>query len=229
MTPLPATDQGPVVLIVEDHALLAHSLATALRAVGVRATVAGTREENRLVTAVRRERTLVMLDLDLGDGLTGLQLIPALRAAGARVLVVSGSTDRLAFAAAVDAGASGWVPKSAPFEDLVQAVAAAARGESLLSPTERQVLIAELRGSGTRLREHVSALASLSPKERRVLGRVMAGLPAQEIAAESFVSIATVRTQIRAILLKLGANSQRGAVAIARAAGFTGEETRRAS
>src|SRR5659263_100120 len=120
------------VLIVDDHPLLAQSAAIALRGCGLAASVAASTRRDRLVEEVRRRGpTLVLLDLDLGTGPTGLALIEPLRAAGARVLVVSGTGERMALVAAVEAGAVGWVHKSAPFAELVASVRAAAMGAQL--------------------------------------------------------------------------------------------------
>lgn len=217
--PGPSSRTLPV-LIVDDHPLLAQSAAIALRGRGLAASVAASTRRDRLVEEVRRRGpTLVLLDLDLGTGPTGLALIEPLRAAGARVLVVSGTGERMALVAAVEAGAVGWVHKSAPFAELVASVRAAAMGAQLAA-ADRQEVVDELRNHRHLLRQQAAALERLSPREAHVLGRLMAGHTAGEIAAEEFVSMATVRTQIRAVLVKLDATSQLAAIARARAAGF---------
>src|SRR5450759_4245347 len=204
--PGPSSRTLPV-LIVDDHPLLAQSAAIALRGRGLAASVATSTRRDRLVEEVRRR------------GPTGLALIEPLRAAGARVLVVSGTGERMALVAAVEAGAVGWVHKSAPFAELVASVRAAAMGAQLAA-ADRQEVVDELRNHRHLLRQQAAALERLSPREAYVLGRLMAGHTAGEIAAEEFVSMATIRTQIRPVLLKLDATSQLAAIARARAAGF---------
>ena len=79
--------------IVDDHALFAQSLALALRTHDLTVSVHTPDHRSLLLTEVLRERPdVVLLDLQLGDDLHGLSLIPPLTAAGARVLVVSGVT-----------------------------------------------------------------------------------------------------------------------------------------
>jgi DNA-binding NarL/FixJ family response regulator len=63
----------------------------------------------------------------------------------------------------------------------------------------------------------------LSPRERQVLAALMRGETARDISRQSFVSLPTVRSQIRSILIKLGVSSQLGAVVLAYRSGWTGE------
>lgn len=107
-----------------------------------------------------------------------------------------------------------------PFEDLVRAVRRFVDGNATLTNGQRQELLAELRPSRSANRDGFAAFDALSAKERSVMCRLVAGDPAGVIAATSFVSLATVRTQVRAIFHKLGVTSQLAAVAMARDAGW---------
>lgn len=209
------------VLIIDDHALVAESLGLALRAEGLtvqRCTDFTTDAVGGAVEQVKPD--LVLLDLDLGDGQRGEGLVPALLRARALVLVLTGTGDAGAIAAALAAGAAGWMSKSQPFAELVATVLAALRGEPVVDPRQRAALIDQWRDQQAQLRDIRERLARLSPREREVLAHLAAGLQADAIAATLFVSMATVRSQIRAILTKLGVTSQLTAVAMAHRAGW---------
>ncbi|MDT7711243.1 MAG: two-component system, NarL family, nitrate/nitrite response regulator NarL, partial [Pseudonocardiales bacterium] len=141
------TSAGPPVLVVDDHHLVAASLAMALRGRGIAEFV------DRLDRPAP-PGGMVMLDLELGAGLDGTVLVPRLRAAGWEVLIVTGTLDESRVAAAVTAGAAGWVLKSAPFDELVATAVRVVEGRPLLSDVERARLrtIAETVGAADRHR-----------------------------------------------------------------------------
>jgi DNA-binding NarL/FixJ family response regulator len=210
----------PPVLVVDDHAIVATSLVLALRAQGIPAKRCPVTSEAEIIAEAEsgEERGLVLLDMDLGLDVDGADLVLPLRAAGWQVLVVTGTADRNRIAAAVVAGAIGWVPKSAPFEQLVQTAIAGAAGRSTLSDEERRELVELNRGD----RDRTRLLARLTTREREVLDRLAAGQRAARVAEEFVVSVATVRSQIRSILAKLEVGSQLEAVALARSGGSSG-------
>lgn len=211
---------SPPVLIVEDHALVAFSLALALRAEGFHGIPCSDPAEDTVMAAVRRYRPrLVLLDLDLGERRQGADLVPRLRGEGCDILVVTGVRDEFQLSAAIAGGAIGWVPKHESFTDLVTAVVTAARGGPLLRPEER--LLWETRYQAERERRELDRqrLERLSPRELTVLARLASGRRAETIAGELTVSLSTVRTQIRSILAKLDVTSQLEAAAIAHRAG----------
>ncbi|HEX4699579.1 MAG TPA: response regulator [Actinomycetes bacterium] len=214
---------GPCVLIVDDHALVAQTLALALRTRAMQATVAtDLRSKAVLDLAVATRPQLVLLDLDLGGGADGTELVPGLRATGSRVLVVTGTTDRFRLAATVAAGAVGWVDKSLGFDELVDAVERVARGGELIGFRERSELLAEFRAGRAERSELRVRMGTLAPREHLVLRRLAAGLQAEAIALELHVSVHTVRAQIRSIHRKLDVTSQLAAVAVARSASQLG-------
>ncbi|MDQ6726670.1 MAG: response regulator transcription factor [Actinomycetota bacterium] len=212
----------PRLLIVEDHELLAGTLALALRLQGLEVqAVAGPSVEAVVDLARELVPVLVLLDLDLGEPLgDGVEMVAPLTAAGARVLVVSGVTDRARLGACIEAGAVGIVGKHSGFERLVEAVLQSADGRPVLPDEDRQALLADVRERRRADQERLALFGALSPRELAVLGRLVAGDSAESIAERLFVSVATVRSHIRAILLKLGVNSQLAAVAVAHDAGW---------
>ena len=211
------------VLIVEDHELLAQSLVFALRAEGLEVTsIKPTTTAEVLTQAEDVRPTVVLLDLDLGGAIgTSLPLIAPLERLGAQVMMVTGVTDRVRLAECLEAGAIGLLDKSTPFEQLVTSVREVAELGSLISPEQRHDLLAELRRQRALDRQRREPFERLTSREQQVLAGLMDGKSAEKVAEDAFVSLATVRSQIRAILLKLDVNSQLAAVALARRNGWT--------
>ena len=224
-----STADAPRVLLVDDHALLSESLAVALRAEGLTADVADLSSREELVAAVTADPPdLVLLDLELGGEIgDGSTLVRPFVRAGARVLVVSASRRRAQIGTAVEQGAVGYVPKSTPFGDLLQTVLAAARGLTVMTPEQRQSLLKDLYAARERQAAALEPFERLTAREQQVLRELGNGKPVATIAAEWFVSEATVRTQVRGVLMKLGVTSQLEAVAQALRAGWLGDARRR--
>ncbi len=218
----PRLPAQPGVLIVEDHQLLAQSLSYALGAEGFRVTVAGLETVRSITdTFESADAGIVLLDLDLGGNIgDGTALIGPLRERGARVLVVTGSTDRPRLATCLEQGAVGVLPKSTPYDQLVTAVIDVAAGRRVTSDAERYALLAELRAWRTAQRERLAPFERLTSREAQVLAALMQGKSCESIASDWFVSEATVRSQIRGVLTKLDAPSQLAAVALAQRVGW---------
>jgi len=218
-------DEPRHVLIVEDHELLAESLALALRREGLVVTVAtGPTAEAVLETGRRLHPAVTLLDLNLGEEVgTGLALIAPLTNEGARVVMCTGTTDRLELARCVEAGAIGLASKRDAFDDLLDIVRRALAGEQLLHAGEREELLTDLHHHRLAERDRLAPFRLLTRREESVLELLMDGHPAETIAAKSFVSLATVRSQIRSILQKLNVNTQLAAVALARRHGWRPE------
>ena len=213
-------------LIVEDHELLSGTLAFALRQLGIEVeTSHGPTPTDVVAAAGRLAPVLVLLDLELGAGLgSGLDLIRPLTAVGAKVVIMTGVTERARLAACLEAGAMGIVSKTTGFDELVEAVRRLAEGQAILSDNDRQELLADLRAKRSADRQRLAPFEALTSREKAVLAGLVAGESAEEIAARSYVSLSTVRTQIRSILLKLRVKSQLTAVALAREAGWPPED-----
>ena len=211
------------IVIVDDHALLAQSLTFALRARGFEADAAPMGPPGTLVRHIHESTPdLVMLDMQLGEALgSGVDLVRPFIDAGARVLVVSGVNDPLVVAAAVEAGAVGHVSKARPFEELVETASRAAQGHEVLSDAERRTMLSALRQHRAALAEARRPFERLSQREAQVLSALCDGLTVGAIATTWFVSVPTVRTQVRAVLLKLDVSSQLEAVTLAHRVGWT--------
>ncbi len=230
MTALP-TDLGAVaaateapsrVMLVDDHGLLAASLAALLRGDGFHVSVEEPGPSEQVVARARSERPdVVLLDLDLGrDDATAVDLIPELSALGARVVMLSGSTDRIALAECVEAGAEGVLSKAAPFSEVVATIGRAVAGGTVTPAGELDRMLSDLRSARRARRDVLAPFETLTGREADVLRALADGLGADAIADAGYVSIATVRSQIRAILTKLGVSSQLAAVALAVRSGW---------
>lgn len=208
------------VLIVEDHDLLAQSLGVALTAEGLQVRVADLRADV-LDQARATEPDTVLLDLDLGTSSEGGEAyVPELVALGAQVVVVSGSTDVLRLGTCLELGAAGVLSKSRPFDEVLAAVHRSAAGETVMPDGARQDLLAQMRLSRAEQSARLEPFTRLTAREAQVLGLLMDGVPAAGVAEHFVVSEATVRTQIRAVLTKLGVSSQLAAVAEAHRVGW---------
>lgn len=209
--------------IVEDHALLAETVGLALQAEGLDVVVADLSSPDAVLASVAAgPDLLVLLDLDLGAAIgDGTALVGPLCDAGAAVVVVSGVVDQLRVAAALEAGAIGYVGKGEPFEVLLDTALRAAAGEPVFDANRRHELLAELRRHRQQQRELTAPFERLTPREQEVLVELTSGKSVETIASEWFVSTATVRTQVRGVLTKLDVNSQLAAVAKAKSVGWT--------
>jgi DNA-binding NarL/FixJ family response regulator len=210
------------VLVVEDHLLVATGVVMALRSAGMVADTCWMDGPDAVLARVRTFEPHVLL-LDLvsdGSALAALALIRPLRALGPEVVAFTGATDPVLLGAALEAGACGIIHKRDPIERLVVDVERVARHEELLSPRRRQEYVDELQRSRSTHRGLMSSFTQLTRREAAVLGMMMEGLSADAIAEASFVALTTVRAQIRAVLTKLGVNSQLAAVAMAHKAGW---------
>lgn len=218
------TDQLPRVLIIEDHALLAESLALALRLRHfgeVEIADPENLDAKSVLAVVERVRpAVVLLDLFLGEAGSSVPLIDDIVQRGATVLILTASQDRVMLARCLEAGAAGVFAKSQPFESLISWVTDAALGRTTMRPAAREDLLNELAEHRLGSDELRSALGRLTDREAAVLGALIEGLNAEEIATTQYVAVSTVRSHIRSILGKLGVNSQLAAVALARRAGW---------
>lgn len=209
------------ILIVEDHPLLAQGLSFALRAEGFDAHVSH-EPDVELVKALAlvHRPILALVDLQFDGVLRGLDLVAAL-AATTPVVVLTGVTDPSLLGACLDAGAVGVASKSEPFDRLLERIRRALDGAAVNTAREREEMISARSERAREDERRWAAFGSLSPREAEVLELLACGLPADRIAERIYVSVATVRTHIQAILRKLEVSSQLAAVARVRETGWS--------
>jgi DNA-binding NarL/FixJ family response regulator len=199
------------VVIVDDHEVLASTLAMALGAEeGL--DVVGTAGSLSSAQAVLHERRadVVLLDHRLPDG-DGIAAIPRLQelAPDARIIVLTASTSDDLLLTALENGAAGFVSKTRGLDELKAAVHAVAAGESVVSPELLTRLIPRLT------RREAREQVQLTERELEVLDLVAQGLSNAAIAQSLFVSVHTVRNHVANLSSKLGAHSKLEALTIA--------------
>lgn len=213
---------APTVFVVDDHELLAQSVCYAFTARGLQARPLPVSTVDALVGAVREQHPdVVLLDLQLGGAVgSGASLVRPFTDAGARVLVVSGVTDPVLVGEALEAGAVGYVCKSEPVDAVLDVAEQVVRGQQVMGPAERAAYLTALRRHRAEEAAAREPFDRLSVREREVLRAICDGASVAAIAAASYVAVATVRSQVRAILVKLGVGSQLEAVALAHRHGW---------
>lgn len=212
------------ILIIDDHALFAESLELGLSVEGYdvrRATSAELTPSHLLAVVLRWMPRVVLLDLDLGGFGDGGRLIRPIAHTGANVVVVTASTSRARWGECLHNGARTVIPKTRPLMEILSVARRLCQGMPVMTAAAREELIAEWLQHRRRQHDLLERLERLTRREREVLGHMMAGRTAVEIARLSVVSEATVRSQIKAILAKLEVSSQLTAVGIAREAGWS--------
>lgn len=201
--------------------MVAQAIAFTLEEHGIGVQVSdGKVPEDVLGAAAAFQPDVVLLDLYL-SGVESLPLIAPLAAGGAKVIMVTGSTNRTIHGDCLVAGATGVIEKSADLPRLVGAVVDAEAGSAVMRPAEKDELIRDSERHRREENELMERFAGLTSRERQVLAALLEGRAAEQIAEREFVSLATVRTHIRTMLKKLGVNSQLAAVALATRAGWT--------
>ncbi|MDX3576942.1 MULTISPECIES: response regulator transcription factor [unclassified Streptomyces] len=205
-------------LIVDDHPVVRDGLRGMFEsAPGF--TVLG--EASNGVEAVAKAGELdpdvILMDLRMPGG-GGVDAIRELARGGARarVLVLTTYDTDSDTLPAIEAGATGYLLKDAPRDELFTAVRAAAQGRTVLSPAVATRLVSAVRAPRSPGEEPLSA------REREVLALVARGASNREIARDLFISEATVKTHLTHLYAKLGVNDRAAAVARAYDRGILG-------
>jgi DNA-binding NarL/FixJ family response regulator len=203
------------VVIADDQALVRAGFAKLLESEPAVTVVGEAADGREALEAVRRVRPdVVLMDIRM-PGLDGLEATRRLTGSGAaaRVLILTTfDLDEYVYDA-LRAGASGFLLKDAPPEELIAAIQVVARGDALIAPSVTRRLIAEF----ARRPSPASAerLAELTARELDVLRRLARGLTNAEIAAELILGESTVKTHVGNVLFKLDLRDRVQAVVLA--------------
>ena len=192
-------------LIVDDHPIVRDGLRGAFTGSPEFEVVGEARDGAEAVaraTALRPD--VVLMDLRM-PGVDGVEAIRRLQreAPAVRVLVLTTFDTDSDVLPAIEAGATGYLLKDAPVEDLLRAVRAAAKGEAVLAPTVAGRLMGKVREP---------APSVLSQRELQVLKLIADGATNREAAAKLFISEASIKTHLLHIYEKLGVRDRAAAV-----------------
>lgn len=206
------------VIIADDHPLFRAALKQAvMQAVpGVKIVEADSLTAVQGAAEQHADADLILLDIHMpgAQGFSGLVFLRG-QHPSIPVIVVSGSEEVHVMKRAMDYGASGFIPKSAPLEIIADAITQVLQGEEWL-PEDISDSMDELPEEDYNF---ATAIASLTPQQFRVLTMLTEGLLNKQIAYELNVSEATIKAHVTAILRKLGVHSRTQAVIAAQRLG----------
>ncbi|RPK46255.1 Transcriptional regulatory protein LiaR [Streptomyces sp. ADI92-24] len=217
--------QPPVrILLCDDHAVVRAGLLALLGSEPDIEVVgeAGSGEE-AVALAGRLTPDVVLMDLQLGEGIDGVEATRRITAtaggtsaataggassavSGPHVLVLTTYDTDADITRAIGAGATGYLLKAERPEELFAAIRSAAQGRTTLSPPVASRVMARMR----------RPLPTLTDRERDILGQLSRGLGNRDIARALFISEATVKTHLGRIYDKLGVDTRAGAVSVAK-------------
>jgi DNA-binding NarL/FixJ family response regulator len=196
------------VLICDDHRIVREGLRQFVEDVpGVDRVVTAASGEEALARFAAEHPDLVLMDVSM-PGLGGLETTRRLIAGnpGANVVMLTAQDDRDHVAAAVTAGARGYLVKDVARDELCAAVASALAGRDLVEPSLRRAL-------AERSRTHEDKGAQLTERELQVLTGMSQGKSNAQIGRELFLSEDTVKTHARRLFRKMGVSDRAQAVA----------------
>ncbi|WP_188193764.1 response regulator transcription factor [Nonomuraea sp. SYSU D8015] len=194
------------VLVADDDPMVRRHLRTILVAGGEVEVVAEAEDGADAVEAVlRTSPDVVLMDIRMPgvDGITATAEIARMSAPPAVVALTTFDSDTHVLRA-LAAGASGFLVKSTPPEDLLDLVKVAAQGHTVLSPAAARHLVSRSARTDDQTRAAREKADALSERERDVLGCLGDGLTNSEIAARLFLSETTVKSYVSRLLDKLG-------------------------
>ncbi|MFF0487430.1 response regulator [Nocardia sp. NPDC004068] len=211
------------VLIADDQAMVRQGFGALLAAQPDISVVGDAANGKIAVAEAKRLRPdVVLMDVRMPE-LNGLDAARAILAAGfdppVRVLMLTTFDIDDYVYEALSLGASGFLLKDAPADELVRAVRVVAEGQALLAPTVTRRLIADVMSRRTRPKP-TAALDALTPREREVLELVARGMSNTEIAEALFVAEQTVKTHVSKVFSKLDLRDRAQAVVLAYESGL---------
>jgi two-component system response regulator DevR len=203
------------ILLVDDHEVVRLGMKVLLDKHQEFTVVAeADSEEGAVEQALLHEPDIILMDIRLagGSGIEACQKITQALPDTKVIMLTSFADDELLFAA-IRAGATGYVLKQVGGGDLIRALEATARGESMLDPSLTQRVFVEVRRSIQK--EEAIAFTDLTGQEKQVLALIAAGKTNREIATELYLSEGTVRNYVSSILSKLNVSNRAEAAAYA--------------
>lgn len=216
------------IVLCDDNRILSEALAVAMEAQGHQVVAIATTAPGGLAAVAALQPEVVLLDLGFPDGAEGpgagrAQGLDAARAMRQQhpdtaILVLSSLADPETWSAATKIGVAGFLRKDKCVSELADALAVIARGGVVLDAGLRRGVSQRLP---RRRRSHIPH--SLTPREREVLRRIVAGQSSGQMADEMNITVGTLRTYVKNVLIKLGAHSRLHAAALATREDLLGE------
>lgn len=194
------------ILVVDDHAVVRSGLMSLLDGKEELRVVGEAAEgDEAIARAAELRPDVVLMDLSMPHGKDGLTATKQLKKErpDTSVLILTMHDDEEYLFRAIQAGASGYLLKSAPHEELLTAIRTVARGDAYLYPTATKKLMSEYMEQW-RSGEHAGTYESLSEREKEVLAWTAKGYSNKEIAEQLFISVKTVETHKSNLMEKLG-------------------------
>ncbi|WP_433184856.1 response regulator [Actinoallomurus sp. CA-150999] len=202
------TDATIRLLLADDHPVVRAGLRAVLETEpGITVVAEAATAEEAVARAADGDVDVVLMDLQFGRGMSGAQATAAItaRLGAPRVLIVTTYDTDADALAAIEAGATGYLLKDAPPEELAAAVRTAAAGRTMLAPSVAGRLMNRLRSPAT----------ALTRRETEVLALVADGLSNQAIGRRLHLTEGTVKSHLAHVYAKLGVESRTSAVAVA--------------
>jgi two-component system, NarL family, nitrate/nitrite response regulator NarL len=199
------------IVICDDHAVFADSLAAVLESFGHDIVHVGGRAEPAVARALMDDVDLVVMDVTLtdGDGLSATREL-ATSAKAPPVFVLTARTDPAVLAAAVESGATGVASKHLALEEVVTALGRVGAGETYYEPHLMQNALLK-KSPQTSAAE--AAWRLLTDREREVLERIVRGESTATMSEQMRISVPTLRSHVHAVLTKLNVHSRLQAAA----------------
>jgi DNA-binding NarL/FixJ family response regulator len=207
-------------LICDDHKVLTDALSVVVGVDSSLTLVAPpvhTPEEGVLLASEQLPDVVLMDIMFKGSEMTGIEATRRIkeRSPSTKVIVMTAHDEDRLMVEAVEAGASGFLSKDLPADEILSAVKAAADGEVLIDPATLTRLLAQVAREREEQRDAMALLGDLTERERQILQLLAEGKRNDDIAAVLFISPQTVQTHVRNILGKLRVHSKLEAVAFA--------------
>ena len=201
---MPSVNQPPLrVMLVDDHEVVRGGIRAMLQTIDdIIVTAEAASVQEAIDEATRSHPDVIVMDVRLTDG-SGIEATRQIRAdrPATRVLMLTSFADDEALFASIMAGASGYVLKQVNSAELLRAIRAVGRGESLLDPAVTTSVLDRLRRGKHLMQDE--RLARLSPQEERILGAVAEGRTNREIGEKLRLAEKTVKNYVSSILSKL--------------------------
>ena len=210
----------PTRVLIAGSNLLAGALARTLETHGF-ATIYTAASAQEIERKLEWRPDLVLIDLRPFNVESGSTIVKSVQRSGRQVCVIDYAGDGDRPSAWLRAGSAAVVSENEPFDQLFQTITRLTRIGPPRSVPRAPVASTADPPDARRRGPRLELFARLTEREQVVLSELMEGHCAEDIAKAAFVSISTVRSQIKAILHKLGVNSQLAAVAMARRAGWS--------